>query len=216
MNKILYYLLVFSLLGLLGCDYKPVLSKKNYEFSINVKEISGDEKINSIIVNNFNNLKGDEKKYYINSVKEWKIMINNKLIEATAAFKKLDKVAQAIYRKKQMMDNVKREFQVAKTIGCGKSALNQNPALKEALLALEDKLRDKGVLPPLTESAKKDADKPKQYDNTANRKLLDSKRVSALEAENIELKAKVKELESKLERFGELNETLSEMGFMPR
>ena len=30
MNKILYYLLVFSLLGLLGCDYKPVLSKKNY------------------------------------------------------------------------------------------------------------------------------------------------------------------------------------------
>ena len=74
--------------------------------------------------------------------------------------------------------------EVAKAIGCGKSALNQNPALKEALLALEDKLRDKGVLPPLTESAKKDADKPKQYDNTANRKLLDSKRVSALEAVN--------------------------------
>ena len=76
MNKILYYLLVFSLLGLLGCDYKPVLSKKNYEFSINVKEISGDEKINSIIVNNFNNLKGDEKKFYINlsSKKEKKII----------------------------------------------------------------------------------------------------------------------------------------------
>ena len=76
MNKILYYLLVFSLLGLLGCDYKPVLSKKNYEFSINVKEISGDEKINSIIVNNFNNLKGDQKKYYINlsSKKEKKII----------------------------------------------------------------------------------------------------------------------------------------------
>jgi hypothetical protein len=106
--------------------------------------------------------------------------------------------------------------EVAKAIGCGKSALNQNPALREALKALETKLRDKGVLPPLAEYAKKDADKPKQYDNTANRKLLDSKRVSALETENIELKAKVKELESKLERFGELNETLSEMGFMPR
>ena len=76
MNKILNYILVFSLLALLGCDYKPVLSKKNYEFSINVKEISGDEKINSIIVNNFNNLKGDEKKYYINlsSKKEKKII----------------------------------------------------------------------------------------------------------------------------------------------
>jgi hypothetical protein len=40
--------------------------------------------------------------------------------------------------------------------------------------------------------------------------------VSSLEAENIELKAKVKELEKRLERFGELSETLSEMGLMPR
>ena len=38
MNKILNYLLVFSLLVLLGCDYKPVLSKKNYKFSINIKK----------------------------------------------------------------------------------------------------------------------------------------------------------------------------------
>ena len=107
-------------------------------------------------------------------------------------------------------------IEVAKSIGCGKSALNQNPALKKTLKALEDELRDKGVLPPLTESAKKNADKPKAYDNTTNRKLLDSKRVSSLEVENIELKAKVKELEKRLERFGELSETLSEMGLMPR
>lgn len=107
-------------------------------------------------------------------------------------------------------------IEVAKGVGCGKSALNQNPTLRKALKALEDKLRDKGILPPLTESARNNIDKPKQYDNTANRKLLDAKRVSTLEAENIELKAKVKELEGKLERFGGLNETLSEMGFMPR
>lgn len=107
-------------------------------------------------------------------------------------------------------------IEVAKGVGCGKSALNQNPALRKALNTLEDELRDKGVLPPLAESAKKSADKSKPYDNTTSRKLLDSKRVSALEAENIELKAKVKELENKLERFGELSETLSEMGFMPR
>ncbi|MDE1210397.1 VPA1267 family protein, partial [Vibrio aestuarianus] len=86
-------------------------------------------------------------------------------------------------------------IEVAKGIGCGKSALNQNPALKKALKILEDELRSKGVLPPLTDAAKNNADKPKVYDNTANRKLLDSKRVSSLEAENIELKAKVKELE---------------------
>ncbi|EGQ8096938.1 hypothetical protein NTE31_000762 [Vibrio cholerae] len=107
-------------------------------------------------------------------------------------------------------------IEVAKGIGCGKSALNQNPALKKALKALEGELRERGVLPPLTDAAKKNADKPKLYDNTANRKLLDSKRVSSLEAENIELKAKVKELEKRLERFGELSETLSEMGLMPR
>lgn len=107
-------------------------------------------------------------------------------------------------------------IEVAKGVGCGKSALNQNPALRKALKALEDELRDKAVLPLLTESARKSADKPKPYDNTANRKLLDSKRVASLEAENIELKAKVKELESKLERFGELSETLAEMGLMPR
>lgn len=72
------------------------------------------------------------------------------------------------------------------------------------------------MLPPLSETAKQDKTAPKKYDNTANRKNLDSKRVSTLEAENIELKAKVKELENKLARFGELNETLAEMGFMPR
>tara|TARA_R110001583_G_scaffold34904_1_gene116754 strand:- start:1134 stop:1571 length:438 start_codon:yes stop_codon:yes gene_type:complete len=107
-------------------------------------------------------------------------------------------------------------IEVAKGVGCGKSALNQNPDIRRHLKQLEDNLRDKGVLPPLTDTAKKETDKPKQYDNTANRKALDSKRLSALEAENIELKTKVKELECKLERFGELSETLSEMGFMPR
>ncbi|MFT5717452.1 MAG: hypothetical protein ACI9T7_001644 [Oleiphilaceae bacterium] len=106
--------------------------------------------------------------------------------------------------------------EVAKALGCGKSALNQNPELRKSLNTLEDKLRAKGVLPPLTDIAKKETDKPKRYDNTANRKALDSRRLSSLEAENIELRAKIKELESRLERFGELSETLSEMGFMPR
>ena len=108
------------------------------------------------------------------------------------------------------------KIEVAKGIGCGKSALTQNPALKKALKALEDELRSKGVLPPLSDAAKKNEGKPQAYDNRANRKLLDSKRVSSLEAENIELKAKVRELEKRLDRFGELSETLSEMGLMPR
>jgi hypothetical protein len=106
--------------------------------------------------------------------------------------------------------------EIAKALGCGRSALNQNPDLRNALKQLEDNLRDKGVLPPLTDMAKSEIDKPKQYDNTANRKALDSRHLSSLEAENIELKAEVKELKGQLQRFGELSETLSEMGFMPR
>tara|TARA_B100000579_G_scaffold430596_1_gene444280 strand:- start:915 stop:1373 length:459 start_codon:yes stop_codon:yes gene_type:complete len=53
MNKILNYIFLFSLFALLGCAYEPVLSKKNYQFSINIKEQSGDEQINSIIIDNF-------------------------------------------------------------------------------------------------------------------------------------------------------------------
>ncbi|TMO54436.1 VPA1267 family protein [Pseudoalteromonas phenolica] len=109
-----------------------------------------------------------------------------------------------------------KRIEVAESVGCGKSALSQNPALRKALEALENELRERGVLPPLTESAKQNEKQPKQYDNSASRKLLDSKRVAALETENIELKAKVQVLENRLERFGELSETLAEMGFMPR
>ncbi len=105
--------------------------------------------------------------------------------------------------------------EVAKAVGCGKSALNQNPELRKQVKALEDKLRNRGVLPQFTGKAIK-ADKSKEYDNTVNRRTMDSRRVSSLEQENIELKAKVNELKSKLERFGELSETLAEMGMMPR
>lgn len=106
--------------------------------------------------------------------------------------------------------------EVAKAVGCGKSALTQNPALKKALALLEESLREKGVLPPLKQPVKNSPEKPKQYDNTANLKQLNSKRLSTLESENIELKAKVNELENQLKRYGELSETLYEMGLMPR
>lgn len=106
--------------------------------------------------------------------------------------------------------------EIAKAIGCGKSALNQNPELRAALEALESELRERGILPGLSETAKNNAGKPKEYDATANRRSLDSKRLAKVEAENIELKAKVAELENQLRRFGELSETLAEFGIMPR
>lgn len=43
--------------------------------------------------------------------------MTNQTIENTKAFKELDPVTQTIYRKKPMMDQVKRELEIAKTIG---------------------------------------------------------------------------------------------------
>ena len=67
MNKILNYILILFLFTLLSCDYKPILSKKkNNQFSIYVSKISGEEKINSIIINNFKNFQNNKKEYHLN------------------------------------------------------------------------------------------------------------------------------------------------------
>jgi len=63
MNRIINYILLSFLLLLSSCDYKPVLTNKNYSFSVNIVEIDGDQKINSEISNNLNYLKGKEIKY---------------------------------------------------------------------------------------------------------------------------------------------------------
>lgn len=104
--------------------------------------------------------------------------------------------------------------ELAKAVGCGKSAFNQNPALKKALGDLESRLRKSKVLPPLVETMSQSA--PKEYEVSSRQNVLLIKKNSELERQNIELKAKLKEMEKKLERFGELNETLAEMGFMQR
>ena len=77
MNRIINYtLLLFFLLLLLGCAYEPILKKQNYQFSINFDKINGDEKVNSIIVNNFNYLIGKKQIYdlTISSTKEKNII----------------------------------------------------------------------------------------------------------------------------------------------
>tara|TARA_Y100000996_G_scaffold384949_1_gene341979 strand:- start:93 stop:551 length:459 start_codon:yes stop_codon:yes gene_type:complete len=63
MNKIINYKLLFFLLLLSSCAYKPVLINKNYSFSINIVKADGNQKINSKISNNLNYLKGEKIKY---------------------------------------------------------------------------------------------------------------------------------------------------------
>ena len=63
MNKISNYILILSLLLLTNCGYQTVLNNQNYQFSINVNKIKGDQKINALIINSFKKLKENEKKY---------------------------------------------------------------------------------------------------------------------------------------------------------
>ena len=65
MNKISNYILILSLLLLTNCGYQAVLNNQNYQFSINVNKINGDQKINSLIINNFKMIL---KKYYLQTI----------------------------------------------------------------------------------------------------------------------------------------------------
>ena len=76
MNKIRKYTLLFLLFFLTNCGYEAILNNQNYQFSINTNKINGDNKINTLIINNFKNLKANEKKYdlTLTSKKEKKII----------------------------------------------------------------------------------------------------------------------------------------------
>ena len=63
MNKIKNYTFLLALFFLTNCGYQAVLSNQNFKFSINTNKLNGDQKINSLITNNFNKLKENEKKY---------------------------------------------------------------------------------------------------------------------------------------------------------
>jgi hypothetical protein len=95
--------------------------------------------------------------------------------------------------------------EIAKACNFGKSALQQNPQIKEALTKLEDGLRQRGVLPQLTEKAKAVQAEPKQHDRTSRKAATDAKRIAYLEQEVLELQARLK-------RYRDLSEVLLEMG----
>ena len=63
MNKISNYILILSFFFLTNCGYEAVLNNQNYQFSINVNKINGDQKINSLIINSFKQLKENEKEF---------------------------------------------------------------------------------------------------------------------------------------------------------
>jgi len=145
-----------------------------------------------------NGMNGQQlKEFYANAFESWKQTQSD------------DDFMQIIYR-----GQLSRK-EMAKAIGSQTSVFRQNPVVKESLQNLEDTLRERGVLPPLVQSAT-NKNEPKEYSNKATTDILNIKRLAELEAENVELRAKVNELEKKLEKYGELSETISEMGLIPR
>jgi predicted RNase H-like nuclease (RuvC/YqgF family) len=68
-----------------------------------------------------------------------------------------------------------------------------------ALKALEDELRERGILPELASAGVKEESGSKFYDKAANKSLMDAQRVAQLESLNHDLKVRVTELEKEIE-----------------
>lgn len=106
--------------------------------------------------------------------------------------------------------------EIAAECGFAKSALAQNPRIREALKSLEGQLRDRGVLPPLAQSAGDEGAPAVTQRVDSARAALDAERLSRLEQENASLKAENAELKRVLGRYAVLQDVLAETGRLPR
>ena len=61
------YLILLVVILITGCSYKPILSKQNYDFSVEKVELNGDKEVNYIIKEHLINLKNQntKNKYYV-------------------------------------------------------------------------------------------------------------------------------------------------------
>lgn len=111
--------------------------------------------------------------------------------------------------------------QIARDADVGYSAMkpeNGNPQLINEIDEYRKELRERGILPELTEQGKQiNSGKEPILRDTANRKIASAqRRSSALEEEVIALRAKVQTLEDELSRFKELSQVLDELGVIPK
>ena len=104
--------------------------------------------------------------------------------------------------------------EIAAECGFGKSAINQNPRIKHALLVLEDNLRKQKILPE--KIAKKADERPPDRDIEKTTNKRNNARLSRLEQENIALRAEIQHYKEILKRYQLLEEVMTESGRMPR
>ncbi|UUZ77313.1 hypothetical protein LP414_08580 [Polaromonas sp. P1(28)-13] len=103
--------------------------------------------------------------------------------------------------------------EIARECGFAKSALLQNPRVKDALKTLETQLRERKVLPPVAETSENDA----ASQATPNpRAVADKARLKRLESENASLRAELTEVRADLERYQLMDSVLCSTGRLPR
>ena len=106
--------------------------------------------------------------------------------------------------------------EIAKECGFAKSALVQNPRIKTMLQDQEDKLRQRGILPPAVERDQEAPAGSLMRDPSGLRAAADAERLRRLEQENAALKAEVAELKRIVEKFSVLRDVLALTGRLPR
>ncbi|SDU24825.1 hypothetical protein SAMN05216296_2642 [Pseudomonas pohangensis] len=109
-----------------------------------------------------------------------------------------------------------KRSEVAAECGFGKSALVQNPSIKNALETLECRLRSTGVLPPLVAATQPPHEEPPMRDREAKQRRNDGQRLNALEQENAALRAELAQAKAMLERYKLLSSFMEETGRLPR
>lgn len=103
--------------------------------------------------------------------------------------------------------------EIAKECAFAKSALDQNPRIKQALRELESSLRLRGVLPI---AVQREADALLMREPGQIRGAREADRLRRLEQENASLKAEVAELKRALVKHSLLNDALARTGRLPR
>lgn len=106
--------------------------------------------------------------------------------------------------------------EIAAECGFAKSALAQNPRIRDALKTLETSLRQRGVLPSLAPDSETDSSVPRVRQADAEHQVRDAERLSRLERENASLRAENSELKRLLARYAVLQQVLAETGRLPR
>ncbi|OUR89324.1 hypothetical protein A9Q81_21935 [Gammaproteobacteria bacterium 42_54_T18] len=99
--------------------------------------------------------------------------------------------------------------EIARECSFSVSVLRQNPAVKSALCALEDKLRDKGIIVEQVTAAPavQSAERRKTLSNA-----MDKSRIKILEERNAVQRAEIESLKQALKRYAVFDEHLATTG----